>query len=218
MTTIAKRLNVRIALYLSGAVTFSLGATGFIQAGLGTDPLDVFALGLTDQVSWMTIGIAQAGFAAACIAIWSAWNRCRPSLMPFVTFLLCGTMIDIFTGKKIRVGRNVTDYLNLPPWPTMLLGLLACAYGSSLIIMSGLGIRAMDLLAISAFEKHRVPFWLAKGVLELVLLTVGWLLGGPVGVGTVFFLLIVGWLIQPLIWANHKYLSIPDFGLKKAVS
>ncbi len=205
--------GTRLPLYLLGALFFSLGATAFIEAGLGTDPLDVLSLGLIEHISWMTIGIAQASFAAICIGIWSVWNKRRPTLTPFITFLFCGTMIDLFTRKKIREGRNVAGYLHLGPWPTMLIGLAACAYGSSLIIMSGFGIRAMDLLALTAFQKKRVPFWLGKGVLELLLLGIGWTLGGPVGWGTVAFLIIVGWTIQPIIWANRKFLSLPDFGL-----
>ncbi len=133
--------------------------------------------------------------------------------MPFFTFLFCGAMIDTFTGSSYRSGPNIAGYLHLGPWPTMFLGVFACAYGSALIIMSGFGIRAMDLLAISAFDKKKVPFWLGKGSLEIILLTSGWLLGGPVGWGTVAFLVMVGWLIQPIVWVNRRYLSLPDYGL-----
>ncbi len=136
---------------------------------------------------------------------------------PFITFLLCGTLIDILTGQKIRRGSNVMGELGMGNWSTMLVGLALCAYGSSLIIMSGFGIRAMDLLAITAFEKNRIPFWLGKGVLEVFLLVSGWLLGGPVGWGTVAFLVMVGWLIQPLVWVNRRFLSLPDYGLHREI-
>ena len=49
-------------LYLAGCVLFALGATCFIEAGLGTDPLDVFALGVRD-VTPLTVGLAQGAFA-----------------------------------------------------------------------------------------------------------------------------------------------------------
>ncbi len=70
----------RAFLYLGGCLTFSLGATGFIHAQLGTDPLDVLSQGLIGKISWMTSGIAQSGFAALCIGIWAVWNKRPPTL------------------------------------------------------------------------------------------------------------------------------------------
>src|SRR4030095_9270601 len=131
------------SLYLLGCVLFSFGANFFIHSKLGTDPLDVFSLGLLKHVTFMTAGIAQGGLAAGCLLIWSVWNKRLPLLSPFVTFFLCGTLIDIFMGDKIRHGANVASLIPLSPWPIMILGVILCAYGSSLIIMSGIGIRSM---------------------------------------------------------------------------
>jgi uncharacterized membrane protein YczE len=78
--------------------------------------------------------------------------------------------------------------------------------------MSSFGIRAMDLVAITLAEKTRFDFWLYKGILEMGLLLAGFMLGGPVGLGTVMFLLVVGWMIQPVIWANEK-LGIKNYNL-----
>lgn len=202
-----------IAIYLLGCLLFSIGANFFIYSALGTDPLDVFALGMVDTFDFMTVGIAQVSFALVCLALWSLWNKRRPILSPLITFALCGTLIDIFMGKRIRVGDNYASHVPLSPWPLMICGVFLCAFGSALIIMSGVGIRSMDLLAITVVQKTSLPFWAAKGIMEVVLLTVGWLLGGPVGWGTVFFLLFVGWLIQPLMWFNAKYLGMANRGL-----
>lgn len=203
------------AIYLLGCVLFSFGANFFIYSQLGTDPLDVLSLGLRKHVSFMTIGIAQGGFAAICLLIWAIWNKRLPLLSPFVTFFLCGTLIDICMGEKIRIGPNVASFVPLSPWPLMIAGVFLCAYGSSLIIMSGIGIRSMDLVAITMVQKWKVPFWACKGILEVILLVSGWALGGPLGYGTIFFLGFVGWLIQPLMWANGKVLRLPNYGLRK---
>ena len=203
-------------LYLLGCVLFSFGANFFIFSRLGTDPLDVFALGVVKHVSLMTVGLAQGGFAALCLAIWAVWNRRLPLISPFVTFFLCGTLIDLFMGEKLRHGANVASLVPLSPWPMMIVGVILCAYGSSLIIMSGIGIRSMDLVAITMVQRWKLPFWACKGVLEVLLLGSGALLGGPLGWGTVFFLAFVGWLIQPLMWLNGKLLRLPNYGLKGA--
>ncbi len=202
------------ALYLLGCLIFSFGANFFIYSNLGTDPLDVLSLGLVKHVGFMTVGLAQGGFALICLLIWSFWNKKLPLLSPFVTFFLCGTLIDLWMGEKLRHGANIASYIPLPPWPLMIAGVALCAYGSSLIIMSGIGIRSMDLVAITMVQKWKTPFWAAKGIMEVVLLLSGWALDGPLGWGTLFFLGFVGWLIQPLMWLNSKMFRMPNYGLK----
>jgi len=196
--------------YLLGCVLFSLGAVCFIQAKLGTDPLDVFALGLRKQVPWMTVGMAQGGIAVLCLAIWSFWNKKLPIVSPFVTFFLCGSLIDL--------GLHYHDWLvaNLPlaGYPLMFLAVFLCAYASSLIIMSGIGIRAMDLVAITMVYKWKAPFVVWKTLLEACLLLAGFLMGGPVGPGTIAFLTVVDLLIQPMMIANQRYLGLRNHGLR----
>ncbi|MBO4161934.1 YczE/YyaS/YitT family protein [Micromonospora antibiotica] len=192
--------------YLIGCFFFSLGAYFFIVSHLGTDPLDTFALGLLRHVPG-TIGIAQAAVAVTCVSIVAVWTRRRPVLSPMLTFFLCGSAID---------GLLILDPVRLAPAPAATLlaaGTACCAYGSALIIMSGFGIRAMDLLAIAMVQRWRWPFWLAKGALELTLLATGWLMGGPAGVGTLCFLIGVDLLIQPLMWLNATVFRVRNLGL-----
>ncbi|MEU6486131.1 hypothetical protein [Streptomyces sp. NPDC046887] len=191
--------------YLSGCLLFSTGAHFFIQSRLGTDPLDVFALGVLEHLP-LTIGLCQAAVAIVCIGIWAAWNRRRPVLSPFLTFFLCGTLIDL------QQWAGLAGYLRLGGYPLVLLGALLCAYASALIIMSGFGIRAIDLVAITVRQRWKWPFWCGKGLIEGALLLSGWLLGGPVGIGTVVFLVFVDLLIEPCVRFNQRYLAIPDRG------
>ncbi|MGP4089664.1 YczE/YyaS/YitT family protein [Streptomyces sp. KR55] len=195
----------RYALYLAGCLVFASGATLFIHSELGVDPLDVLSLGILEHVD-LTIGIVQALIAAVCIAIWSAWNRRRPVVMPFVTFLLCGSLIDLMLLADL-------DWLDSVP--SLVAAVLLCAYGSALIIMSGTGIRAMDLIVITLNQRWNVPFWGAKVGVEAVLLTLGWLLGGPVGIGTLAFLIFVDGLIQPFMAFNSAKLRLTNHGLTR---
>jgi uncharacterized membrane protein YczE len=196
----------KVAVYLAGCVLFSAGAHLFIYSGLGTDPLDVFALGVLRYLP-LTIGIVQAAVAAICLGVWAVWNRRRPILSPFFTFFFCGSIIDVFQHYRLAA------LVPLPSAGIMLFGVLFCAYASSLIIMSGLGIRAIDVLAISFVTKLNWQFWMGKALIEFLLLAVGYLLGGPVGVGTICFLLFVDGLIQPFMWLNWRLLRIPNHGI-----
>lgn len=192
-------------LYFAGCVLFSIGATCFIEAQLGTDPLDVFALGVRDHTP-LTVGLAQGGFAALMLLVWTGLMRRAPSVWPFITFLFCGSLIDVLLATTWIA--NVAT----PDFALMLVGVGLCAFGSAYIIMSGIGIRAMDLVALALAGRTGRPFWVFKAVLEALLLAVGWLLGGPVGVGTVFFLVFVGFLIQPVMTINTRVARLPNYG------
>ena len=194
--------------YLAGCLSFSLGAHFFIQSRLGTDPLDVFSLGVLRHLP-LTIGIVQATVAAVCIGVWAVWNRRRPVVSPFITFFLCGSLIDVFQWTGLAAKMGLTAH-----YPLVFLGALLCAHASALIIMSGFGIRAIDLVAITIRHRLSWPFWAGKGTIEGILLVTGWLLGGPVGVGTVIFLASVDLLIEPFVIFNQRYLAIPDHGLR----
>jgi uncharacterized membrane protein YczE len=104
-------------------------------------------------------------------------------------------------------------FLPLPHVVLMLLATTLCAYASSLIIMSGVGIRAMDLVALAIVDKWGWPFWAAKMSMEGILLGCGFLMGGPVGVGTLCFLVVVDTMIQPFMRANARVLRIPNLGM-----
>lgn len=200
-----ERKNLKYVLYFVGCILFSLGATFFIASNLGTNPLDVFTTGIRKQFGLM-IGTTQSLFAIACLIIWTVIYQFKriPPISTFLTFFLCGYLIDFFlflTGEQTP----------LNSWIELSIALLLCTEASALIIMSGFGIRAMDLVAIALTDKTGLPFWVYKGIAEVLLFTTGWALGGAFGIGTIAFLFFVGWLIQPFILINQK-LGVPNFG------
>ena len=200
----------QVVLYLLGCVIFSLGAKCFIDSQLGVDPLDVQILGLSQHLH-LTIGLTSGLVAVSFLTVWSLWNHRLPLLTPFMTTFICGNLIDLWNLIRLeQVSHRLLSSVAL-----LLLGLILCAYASSLIIMSGIGIRIMDLIAITMVMKWRWPFFAAKLVLEIYLCVSGWLLGGPVGIGTIAFIVLVGTLIQPFMIMNAQLLNIPNYGLAK---
>ncbi|EEM80288.1 hypothetical protein bthur0011_57820 [Bacillus thuringiensis serovar huazhongensis BGSC 4BD1] len=99
------------------------------------------------------------------------------------------------------------------PYLVMVIGLVLAAYGSALIIMSGIGIRTMDLLAITIVHKWKWHFFYAKMLFEVLFVLSGWLLGGPVGIGTLAFVITVGPGMILFISLNERYLGWKNFGL-----
>ncbi|MGL5871507.1 MAG: YczE/YyaS/YitT family protein [Xenococcaceae cyanobacterium] len=198
----------QIAMYLCGCLCFSVGAKFFIDSHLGVDPLDVLVIGLTQRF-YITIGFASGAVAIGFLLVWSLWNRKRPPISPFVTMFLVGNLIDLW--NYLQIGKFVKPFL--ASVPMLIVGLVLCSYASALIIMSGIGIRVMDLLAISMVKKWNISFFTAKMIQEVGLFTSGAALGGPFGFATIAFIFVVSPLIPPFMWFNNKLFSLPNHGL-----
>jgi hypothetical protein len=200
-------------LYFAGCVLFSLGVKMFIDADLGTDPLHAMIIGIVETIDtpFVKIGSVESLITIGMLVIWTVWNRRFPPLMTFVTMALVGYLIDLW--NVLHLEQWTTAWL--APMPLMLAALLIDAYASALIIMSGIGIRVMDLMAISFVRKLGWKFLWAKLLFELGFVATALLFGGPVGMGTVGFLVIVGTLIPPMMWANGRFMGLPNYGLSK---
>ncbi|MBF0179300.1 MAG: hypothetical protein HQM03_04640 [Magnetococcales bacterium] len=212
--------------YCVGLIMFSFGAKGFIDAELGTDPLDVLVIGMNKHLG-VGLGVCSSLLAIFFLTWWMLWNRKLPPMTPFVSTSAVGFLLDFWNALHVEqytieampvIDVDVWGYtLNLSAVGLDVISLLICAYASSLIIMSGIGIRIMDLVAITMIEKWGHSFFRAKMTLEIVLFSTGWVLGGPMGVTTVLFLFLVGPFIQPFMLMNAKYLDIPNHGIMQQV-
>ncbi|MBX3421325.1 MAG: hypothetical protein KF752_07185 [Pirellulaceae bacterium] len=225
-TYFTESLTIRryqVLIYGLGIILFSLGAKGFIDARLGTDPLDVLVIGMNQHLGF-GLGVCSSLVAIFFLSWWMIWNMKLPPIMPFVSTSAVGFLLDFWNAIELQKYTieslpvwNVTvneGVINLSSIALAIVSLLMCSYASALIIMSGIGIRIMDLVAITFLEKLGWTFFRAKMLLEIGLFTSGWLLGGPMGITTVLFLFLVGPFIQPFMWVNAKYLSIPNHGIQ----
>jgi len=204
----------RLAMYLGGCLCFSLGVKLFIDAGLGVDPFHAMTIGLVQaaNVPYLQIGFMDGLVTAALLVVWMAWNRRLPPISTFVTMVIIGFLIDLWNWLTLDISELVVSpVLALPA------GLLLLAYGSALIIMSGIGIRVVDLVALTLVRHLGTRFYVSKLALEVGFLLAGLLLGGPVGIAAVAFVCVVGPFVEPLIWANQRLLKLPDYGLRRAM-
>jgi uncharacterized membrane protein YczE len=206
----------RVTMYVIGCLLFSLGVKMFIDAALGTDPLHAMIIGIVNSLAQplVGIGVVESVLTACFLLLWAFWNRRLPPLMTFVTMAAVGFLVDFWN----LIGLEQFTIAFLDPIPLMILALLSVSYASALIIMSGIGIRVMDLLAITFVIRLGWPFLWAKLLFEASFVLLALAFGGPVGLGTVCFVLIVGTLIPPMMWATTHYFRLPNYGLAPAAS
>ena len=175
----------RFALLIGGLLLYGLSLRLMIDARIGVAPWEVLHLGLS-RVLPLTVGQASIGVGALLLAYTSFGLRERVGLGTLFNVLLIGIFLDVF-------GPLVPDPVG---WPrraaqfaagVALLGLATGAY-----VGAGLGAGPRDGLMLGLNRRYGWPVARIRTVVELVVLLLGALLGGPVGWGTLAFALLVG--------------------------
>ena len=201
----------RLLMSLAGCILFSLGVKLYIDADLGTDPLHSMIIGATQalDLAYVGVGLGTSIVTGVFLALWSAWNRRLPPLSTFATMALVGYLVDFWN----LIGLERYTSMLEGPVAMMLTGVLLHAYASALIVMSGIGIRVMDLVVVSTVRNWGWPFVLGKLSIEAGFFAAAWSLGGPIGAGTVAFLAVVGCFVPCFMWANERLLRLPNYVL-----
>jgi uncharacterized membrane protein YczE len=183
---------------LLGLIGYGLSMAMMVRAELGLDPWDVFHQGLALRTP-MTIGVASAVVGVAVLLAWIPLRN-RPGV---------GTVANV-----IVIAVTVDASLALLPTPTalpvriaMMVGAVVLnAMSTVLYIGAGLGPGPRDGLMTGLVVRTGLSVRLVRTSIEATVLTVGWLLGGTVGVGTVLYAFGIGPLVQFFIRITPKRL------------
>ncbi len=174
-----------------GLLCFAVGVYFTIQANIGVSPWDAFELGLSG-----TFGIMY-GTASIIVSI-------------------VIIVIDIFLHEKIGIGMfldallvgktvDLLNYLNLIPLQhslvtsllLMVAGLFLMGFSQYFYMRAGLGCGPRDTLLVGLARRiTKIPIGVISIILLAVVTFLGWILGGPIGIGTLICAFCVGPTMQ----------------------
>lgn len=184
----AGRLERRIPQLLVGLWLYGFAMAMFIRSQLGLDPWDVFHAGLQELLGW-TFGTVVIVVGFAVLLLW----------IPLRQWPGVGTVAN---AVVIGIATDVTLLL-IPPAPNWVVGALLLVGGlvinglaGALYIGAQLGPGPRDGLMTGFARRTGWSLRLIRTGIELSVLAIGWLLGGPVGAGTVLYALCIGPLVQ----------------------
>ena len=84
-------------------------------------------------------------------------------------------------------------------------GLALVAIATGMYIGARFGPGPRDGLMTGIHHRYGWKLWIVRTVIEVIVLTIGWLLGGNVGVGTLAFALLIG----PMVHVTIPWLLVP---------
>jgi uncharacterized membrane protein YczE len=184
------RLARRFTQLIFGLVLFGSGIGLMLRSGLGMPPWDILHQGLEARFG-LTIGIWSVIISILLLLLWI------PLKEPFGP----GTVLNaVIVGLMIDLTANVVpDAISAWwAWSMLLAGILAIGLASGMYIGARLGPGPRDGL-MTGIAKRGPSIRLTRTVIEVVVLGLGWWLGGTFGVGTILFAVAIGPLVQTFL-------------------
>jgi len=195
-----KVLGWRWFFFLVGMMVMSLGITMTIKGqAIGTGPWDVLHIGLYKNIG-LTIGSWTVLTGLLIIISTSIILKSWPKVGTWINMLVIGSFVDFFNW--------LLPDTNLFIWQAVyfMLGLFVLGFGAGMYIAPNVGAGPRDSLMILLVEKLGMTVRKARMLVEVVVVIAGWLLDGPVGVGTVILALCSGYVVQFSLGYSRKLL------------
>lgn len=174
-----------------GFLVYGLALALIVRASLGTGTWLVLEVALADMLG-IKIGTMTMimGFVVLGIAL---LTRERVGWGTLGNILSIGPWLNLFLGLISTPQNNLVLQIGMFLLGVLLQGIATAVYIS---VDAGAGPRDSLMLAIHRITGFSVR--VARGSIEVVVVIIGWLLGGPAGWGTLAFALLIGPSVQ---WA-----------------
>ena len=173
-----------------GLYLFGLGIAFQIRATLGLAPWDVFGQGLAN-ITGLSFGLATVLASAIILLLWIPLKQ-KPGLGTVFNALLIGPFVDL----SLRFVPSAADWGIVGQIGWYILGMAIIALGTGIYIGARLGPGPRDGLMTGSVKKFGKPVWIVRTVLEGGATLIGIALGGPVGLGTLLFVVGIGPMVQ----------------------
>jgi uncharacterized membrane protein YczE len=167
-----------------GLSLFGLGEGLLIVSFTGASPWSVLAQGISLNIN-LSIGTITLLISIAVLILWIPLGQ-KPGMGTIFNALIIAIMIDLCI-KYVPTPSNYIYQLFLAVISVIMVGI-----GGGIYLVSNLGAGPRDGLMIGLQKVTNFPIALVRATLEISVVSIGWYLGGTVGVGTLLFAFGIG--------------------------
>ncbi|MEM7565131.1 MAG: hypothetical protein AAF353_19125 [Pseudomonadota bacterium] len=167
-----------------GLILFGLGEALLIASGAGVSPWTVLAQGIAGQVGW-SIGFTTMIVSFVVLLFWIPLRR-KPGMGTILNALIIAGMIDFSLPFLPHPQALPFQFLQSA------IGVLIVGIASGIYLAANLGAGPRDGLMTGLQAVTGWPIAWIRIAIEVSVVSMGWYLGGVVGVGTVLFAFGVG--------------------------
>ena len=167
-----------------GLMLFGLGEGLLIVSVTGASPWSVLAQGISLNI-YLSIGTITFLISVAVLILWIPLGQ-KPGMGTILNALIIALMIDLCI-KFVPTPSNYLYQLILA-----VISVITVGIGGGIYLVSNLGAGPRDGLMIGIQKKTNLPVAAVRAFLEISVVSIGWYLGGTVGVGTLLFAFGIG--------------------------
>jgi len=167
-----------------GLSIFGLGEGLLIVSFTGASPWSVLAQGISLNIN-LSIGTITLLISIAVLILWIPLGQ-KPGMGTIFNALIIAIMIDLCI-KYVPTPSNYIHQLLLAIISVVMVGI-----GGGIYLVSNLGAGPRDGLMIGLQKLTNFPIAVVRATLEISVVSIGWYLGGTVGIGTLLFAFGIG--------------------------
>ena len=172
----------------AGLFIYGIGIAMMVHAAIGLAPWDVLAQGISNQTG---LSFGQSTIAVSVMVLF-AWIPLK--VKPGIGSVLNAVLLGVFADFWLPLMPQLDGYLARLAW--FVLGLVVISFATGLYISCGMGKGPRDGLNTGIAQRFKLPFWQARSIVEVLVVIIGFALGGQVREGTLIFAFAIGYLNQ----------------------
>tara|TARA_X000001036_G_scaffold280240_1_gene260284 strand:- start:384 stop:1031 length:648 start_codon:yes stop_codon:yes gene_type:complete len=180
-----------------GLALFGLGEGLLIVSFTGASPWSVFAQGIALNSNF-SIGMITIFVSLGVLIFWVPLKQ-KPGIGTILNAIIIGLMIDVCI-KLVPTPENYIYQIFLAVIAVLTVGL-----GGGIYLAANLGAGPRDGLMVGLQKKTNLPIAIVRGSLEILVMSIGWYLGGTVGVGTLLFAFGIGPAVALSLFLVRKF-------------
>ena len=167
-----------------GLTLFGIGEGLLVVSSSGASPWTVLAQGISLNVGF-SIGTITLVLSIAVLFLWIFLNQ-KPGIGTVLNALIIAMMIDLCI-KFVPTPENFISQISLA-----IIAVITVGIGGGIYLVANLGPGPRDGLMVGIQQKTNLPLALVRVIIEITVVSIGWYLGGVVGIGTLLFAFGIG--------------------------
>ena len=167
-----------------GLTIFGLGEGLLIVSTAGASPWSVLAQGISINLG-LSIGTTTFLVSMIVLFFWIPLSQ-KPGVGTILNAIIISVMIDLCI-KFAPIPESYVSQITMA-----IIAVFTVGIGGGIYLVANLGAGPRDGLMVGLQKKTNLPIALVRAFLEISVVSIGWYLGGTVGVGTLLFAFGIG--------------------------
>lgn len=198
-------MGKRIAVYLIGLAINALGIAFIIFSTVGAGAWDTVAIGLNNSLG-LTIGICSVITQVFVVLITGLIERKRLQYESIIAIMIRSAFLDAWI---FLVFNQIDTSFSLGmQWLFFIAGIVSMGMGIGIYVEARFPKSPIDGLMLALHNRFKWSINHSRIIVELSGALIGFLLGGPVGLGTLIIALFVGKIIQMVNMRVKKIVNV----------